>query len=296
MEKFRQFAHPATGINPFIPPNINVVPNRFDPLIRLAMIPLIFLKLIISLTLIPVLFIVDILPFRKLTVPIVSRGLLYSLGFFKMRRNQIDPQKLKFKIIDPLLENSLIISQYQSACDVLIVAAVAAPLNFGFIAADGNVETHRVIGALSAALNQRQPQSGSISLDSFVSNATLRDRVIFAEGARTNGTGVLAWPVNLSKMISSRPVSFSCIRYNNDSKYCANHCVGSGRDFLVNLLLGFSHSASLSFAQGVVCDDPRRLFVRLASIGRLEAVADSDLDVETYEKFQHAWRKIYKQD
>ena len=287
MEKYRQFAHPGTGINPFIPPNVHRKPGTWEKVIFIVTLPLNLVRAVLLLIACTLWNVLDRLPLREYPVSLLTNAMLYLIGFSRVASIQPDSRKLRVMLPnDNKTSDYVIISQYQSACDILVFSARVAPVYFGFIASDGKVKLARSVSAFILAL-QPQPEIGDIPLDEFLTTKSLGVRVLFAEGARTNGTGVLAWPRGLSEIVKQKPIAHSSIKYSTSASL--NHCTGDGWEFIKNLMYYWGYSAESVILPPVVSDDPRGLFVRVASTGRADPVADTNLTAATARDFEKFW-------
>jgi hypothetical protein len=292
MEKYRQFAHSATGINPFLPPNLNNRPT-FYQLRMIILAPLNVLRAVVLAILTLLLSVLDYFPRRDYLVSAISYLALLILGFKRIKSAQLDSRKLRVMLPHSNSTNYLLISQYQSAIDVLVLGWIAAPMTFGFLCTDGKVKSCRIINAVRLAL-ETPPETGDISIDEFIKAEGLGLRVLFAEGVKTNGTGALTWPKGLKdQLVKFSNCGMAAIAYSSDSPACPNHCVGSAYEFILNLSLWFGYTAEVALLPPVASDDPRALFVRLASSIRSEAVADTNLTSARALEFRNFWKTTH---
>ena len=280
MEKYRQFSHAATGVNPFLPTSI-----KSDPTLRvvrfLLLLPLNLVRVLVLICLLPCLFAfksVSIL--RRILLPITARIMLSILGVAIRIQS---PEYRKLKLTEGILQSSkeTLVVQTQSPIDPLILMAIACTSCFGFLQPDGSV-----VQGLSFCCQSKPPVSSRVSLTEFLQQST--NKVLFVDVARTNGSGLLAWPKGTATCLKQVPLSFCGINYSTGNPANAHFTVGSFSQWLIGFALYF-HTADVLVARSIPIEDPRQALVRVASAARKEEVVDTDLTAETAAKFHDYW-------
>ncbi len=181
MEKYRQFAHAATGVNPFIPPGINVKTSLL-PLRWVLLAPIAVLRLLIAAIMLVFLFAADctpVAPLRMILMKIFARMILLSLGFVNI--SYPDPEYKKLRMMQPKSDISikLFVSQYQSPCDILTIAFALAPKYFAFPCVDSSLKLCSTVPALLLSMQANQPTSGNTNLTDLIETKSFGQTVIF---------------------------------------------------------------------------------------------------------------------
>ncbi|CAD7950776.1 unnamed protein product [Amoebophrya sp. A120] len=223
MEKYRQFADQTKGVNPFVP----VWANRRIPWwhkvtkfllifplvlpVRIVGFVLGFLALVLAWVLLGAVHILsgylhDLL--ACLLLPPVCRLCLFSLGFHWIDYGRTtDPRRLRLRtaassgdktgrkgntnVEDQAQHGRLLVCNAQGPCDVLYFGLFGYN-SFCFThSSTARVELSR--GIIPAFLRAAEIYGERLPEDAYLSAATdlSRPTVLFAEGARTNGTCVL---------------------------------------------------------------------------------------------------------
>ena len=296
MEKYRQFAHQATGVNPFIPPGINAKLSLFY-LRAVLLWPLFAIRLLVLFSVaLPTLAVFDKLPVRSIRASLVSLMSLISLKLLGFSAQSSEPDYKKLRMMNQVKTGNpghVIISQYQSPCDVLVLGWSVAPESFGFPASDGRIEALGIFWAFLQA-GMSQPLTGTLSVSEFFESKKFS--VLFPEGCRTNGTGVLSWDKSLREEISRYSIMSKlgtvAIAYNTDTPYSAH--LAPGGNFMIwlwGLGLSLRHTVKISRLSASKVDDPRALFVRLCNSIRKEGSVDTDLSCVNGSEFAKYWNK-----
>ncbi|KAF4723241.1 hypothetical protein FOZ63_032362 [Perkinsus olseni] len=254
MEKYTAFADPSSGVNPFIPfwlanpPRDSKGVKLLRPL--LLCLPLVVLRLpflILGMLLLAVSQLL-VTVFTLLSAP-VGRGLacllypvsaklvLLGVGVVRYHKDLADSRRLKIRpIVDPASFGSsdIILSNYQSLTDVLLLLACWAPREFIFVNSAGQARILGPIGALLEACSKNPgqwgPQVAGLPDAEQILDEGAGPYVIFAEGARTNGTGILRFPKKVDAFVEaarkSERLGAAGIHYsskNNCGHYSPSH-------------------------------------------------------------------------
>lgn len=258
MEKFRQFGDGGTGVNPFVPVWSNykayavVRAVKYMVMAPIAVLRLGFFMLAMCWLLVaegvdkfvPIKFIRS--PINQLLVWIGARQALVAVGILTpfctteqladYRRLKLAPPKDAADLDTFDAEGGcLVICNMQSLVDVLFLAMKLCP-TFVFPAADGTPVRLSVLAALSRAGARRLEQAPASpqKLAAIVEEARAKWRgpvVLFAEGTRTNGSGVLVWKpktfegVDFEKLPDG--VALAALEYNKTGAYTPHHTVGT---------------------------------------------------------------------
>lgn len=253
MEKFRQFADPGTGVNPFVPVWSNYRSPWWGKLLKfLIMLPVGLARLILLIFAFAWLLIASLLcsvipvgavryPLQRCFYFLGCRMALTGLGVLSVNTAAADHRRLKCR--PPTTETSpgsdarhgvLICVNYQGFTDVLYYGMKVCP-TFVFPASDGSPVAYGLLGALRRACSQElsAPVGKSSSLTDILSAAHAGWNgpvVLFAEGAKTNGSSVLVWKERTFKGLSSlekpQGTILSSVEYSKSGAYTPHHTIG----------------------------------------------------------------------
>jgi len=254
MEKYRQFADGGTGVNPFVPPWSN---HRSSLPVRLLkclfFLPVALLR--VSLFTVALIwlalaqFLCSIIPIGLVRYPcwrllssVGCRLALSSLGVLctdeavgDYRRLKLAPPKTKGARIFDHSHGTLILANQQGFTDVLYLCAKVCP-TFVFPASNGCPVEFSLLGALSRAASRRSapPPLQTKKLADICARAKASwggPVVVFAEGARTNGSCVISWKQstfaemdNVTKPVGAAVVT---LEYSKTGAYTPHHVVGT---------------------------------------------------------------------
>lgn len=266
MEKYRQFADGGTGANPFVPPWSHYKPSVLMRLVKVALVPVAVVRLVLfSMALIwlavteAVCTPLSIVPPLRRPVHFVLTmagcGLaLFALGIWHTASSSSVADHRRLKLAPPKTSSlfgfnagsgCLVLANLQGLTDVLYLGMKMCPV-FVFPAADGTPIAYSLLGALRRAgarrpaLAPQQPKSLRQIAEEARSSWS-GPVVVFPEGARTNGTAVLAWKANTFKGLESfeKPegTALVSIMYSKRWAYTPHHTVGTA----------FKHVAWLCF-------------------------------------------------
>jgi len=151
------------------------------------------------------------------------------------RRLKLAPPKEKRYFIFDAPRGGLVIANMQGFTDVLFLGMKLDPV-FVFPAADGTPVAYSLFGALRRAGGRRlamtpeNPQTLAQILEAAKSSWS-GPVVLFPEGARTNGGGVLAWKPKTFQGLESfekpKGTSLVSLEYNKGGAYTPHHTVGT---------------------------------------------------------------------
>eukprot|EP00933_Yihiella_yeosuensis_P028333 TRINITY_DN22146_c0_g1_i1.p1 TRINITY_DN22146_c0_g1~~TRINITY_DN22146_c0_g1_i1.p1 ORF type:complete len:344 (+),score=58.38 TRINITY_DN22146_c0_g1_i1:124-1155(+) len=258
MEKYRQFADGGTGVNPFVPAWSNYKASLPMKLLKVVMIPFGFIRLLGFGVGILLLAFAELLCMMLSPIPPVRRSVqfiltyagssmaLHSMGFWFTSGSSSLADHRRLKIPPPKVQRSLwpfsadhgciVIANMQAMTDILFLAQKMCPV-YVFPAADG---TPIVFTSLLAALRRAgarrpaMPPANPQSLTQIAEDARKAWRgpvVVFAEGARTNGSCVLAFKPKTFQGVESfeKPagVALAALEYSKSGAYTPHHVVGT---------------------------------------------------------------------
>jgi len=253
MEKFRQFGDPGTGVNPFVPAWIQYrspIPVRIVKV--LVMLPVAIIRL--ALLLIALLWIalgelicmlipmgVIRYPIQRLFQRMGCSLALSALGLLWIGEEMADYRRLKLPVsknqsASPASDSksgALIIANQQSFTDILYFGWKVSPV-FVFVVADGAPIRVGIFGALKRAslAKPEAPRGRPVDLNKALVEA--RDGwqpvVLFPEGSRTNGSGILPWQDRTFEGMQSldKPVcaTLCALEYSKTGAYTPHHTIG----------------------------------------------------------------------
>ncbi|CAE8644143.1 unnamed protein product [Polarella glacialis] len=276
MEKFRQFGDGGTGVNPFTPlwchHKASSLPMRL--LKAVVLVPLGLLKFCVFATAIIWLILTELLCKLLSPIPLLRRPIhwflnyagcsmaLLGLGFwFTAGSNEVADHR-RLKILPPKAgrqyaldakRGTIVLANLQGLTDVLYLGMKLCP-TFVFPAADGSPVAFSILGALRRAGARRAtlPPGKPQTLAEIAETARSGwcPVVVFAEGARTNGSCVLAWKPKTFEGLESfeKPcgTALVALEYNKFGAYTPHHTVGTAfRHPTHNLLLDASNMCSI---------------------------------------------------
>eukprot|EP00403_Amphidinium_massartii_P020217 CAMPEP_0178393984 /NCGR_PEP_ID=MMETSP0689_2-20121128/12469_1 /TAXON_ID=160604 /ORGANISM="Amphidinium massartii, Strain CS-259" /LENGTH=335 /DNA_ID=CAMNT_0020014593 /DNA_START=14 /DNA_END=1019 /DNA_ORIENTATION=+ len=256
MEKYRKFGDGGTGVNPFVPAWSNYKSSFADYGKALLLFPFALLRLSIFLVAVIWLalaqFLTALIPIGILRFPLyrmltqIGSGIaLLALGILPVsetladhRRLKIQPSKVNGASPFDAGHGTVVFANQQSIADILYLSLKMSPV-FVFVADDGSPVQLGVIAALRQACS-RTPAGKfgrGISLAEISSRALSSSRgpvVVFAEGARTNGSCVLAFKARTFEGAEAQTldkpvgVALVALEYSKIGSYTPHHTVGGG--------------------------------------------------------------------
>mmetsp|Transcript_64106 Transcript_64106/g.180453 ORF Transcript_64106/g.180453 Transcript_64106/m.180453 type:complete len:343 (+) Transcript_64106:49-1077(+) len=251
MEKYRQWADGGTGINPFVPKwshHKMSLPLRAVKLLVLFPVALarvvIFAAAIAWLAVAELLCALILLPILRYPVyqglTYVGCGLaLFALGVVPIGDSLADYRRLKVappkkggaKVFDAG-RGVLVLANQQGLTDVLYLGLRLCP-TFVFPAKDGVPVRFSLLGALrrSSTRNANTPAPQPAKLNDIARWAKSGWRgpvVVFPEGTRTNGSGILTWNPQTFDGLGSYPpeTALVSLEYSKTGAYTPHHTVG----------------------------------------------------------------------
>merc|ERR1719443_997716 len=164
---------------------------------------------------------------------------LTALGILSVSSVAADHRRLKCrpsaKEIGPgsdAKHGRMILTNYQGFTDVLYYGLKVCPV-FVFPAADGSPVAFGLLGALMRALQSKPLPKSKATLAQILEKAHSGWEgpvVVFAEGAKTNGSGILAWKPQtfkgIPKLEKPQGTLLACIEYSKAGAYTPHHTVG----------------------------------------------------------------------
>mmetsp|Transcript_36330 Transcript_36330/g.67595 ORF Transcript_36330/g.67595 Transcript_36330/m.67595 type:complete len:344 (+) Transcript_36330:45-1076(+) len=257
MEKYRQFADGGTGVNPFVPLWSHHKPGLLVRCVKLVLVPFAILRLCVFATAVLWLLVAELVCWPLSAVPAVRRpvhwllsyagcslgllglGFWFTAGGHKLadhRRLKLAPPKVSTSRCYDARRGSLVISNMQGLTDVLYLGMRLCPV-FVFPATDGSpIPYYSVLGALQRAGARRIPAAPEKPQSLFeiaeVARAGWKGPiVVFPEGARTNGSAILAWKGKTFEGIENfeKPsgTALVALEYNKKGSYTPHHTVGT---------------------------------------------------------------------
>lgn len=251
MEKFRQFADSGTGVNPFVPAWANYRSPIYMRLLKwLLLLPVALARFVLLLLALLTLslgtVLCAIIPVGAVRRPIQQifsfcgcRLGLTALGVLSLSSAAADHRRLKCRPsareIGPgsdAKHGRMILSNYQGITDVLYYGMKVCPV-FVFPTEDGSPIACGILGALKLATACKLPPKTKDTLDKISEKANSGWEgpvVVFAEGARTNGSSVLTWKPHTFKGIKQLEKPYgtllATIEYSKTGAYTPHHTVG----------------------------------------------------------------------
>jgi 1-acyl-sn-glycerol-3-phosphate acyltransferase len=252
MEKYRQFADPGTGINPFVPPWSHyklTIPGRAA---KMLLIPAALLRLSVFMVAMVWIALSQLVcqllpagivrrPFQRILQGIGCFVALLGLGVINLSQDVADHRRLKLaapkKAWGAALAATpgmLVFVNQQSLVDILYLGMKLSP-TFVFVASDGSPVEFSLLGAIARAGARRPPAplAKPQSLEQIACSAQSwwQPVVVFPEGARTNGSCVLSWKATTFAGMTSfdKPVGAAVLsmEYSKTGAYTPHHTVGT---------------------------------------------------------------------
>lgn len=307
MEKYRQFAHAGTGVNPFVAATSNYRSVSLSRAARFAVLGVIFpvraLLLLVAVAgmvlgegiswffflIPPVLF-----PVRRFFFALFGRVALLSLGVVVRTR---EPDARRLKLRPPLTGSTgrgeVVLCPLQSVVDVILLATVLG-CDFAFVALDGSVRRCGFSRALVLASADPAVSFGQNNRSQISSSRA--PTCLFLEGARTNGLGALSFPSKgavVDLLDAEARVGIAAVRYSGGGATAAPHTSEPVIQHLCSMMLWWGHwgwyvRLSGNDAVAAVPSKPRVTALRplyLRVRGALGSVVDTDLSAATAVKF-----------
>lgn len=250
MEKFRQFADSGTGVNPFVPAWANYRSPIYMRLLKwMVMLPIAVGRcalLLLALVFLSLGSLFSVIPVGAARYPpqrifyfLGCRMGLTALGVLSVSNTAADHRRLKCrpsaKEIGPgsdAKHGRMILSNYQGITDVFYYGMKVCP-TFVFPAEDGSPVAFGLLGALKRATESKPLPKSKDSLMQILETASSGwggPVVVFAEGAKTNGSSVLSWKPRtfkgLPKLEKPHGTLLACLEYSKTGAYTPHHTVG----------------------------------------------------------------------
>eukprot|EP00811_Abedinium_folium_P000499 NODE_10457_length_1350_cov_8.106296.p1 GENE.NODE_10457_length_1350_cov_8.106296~~NODE_10457_length_1350_cov_8.106296.p1 ORF type:complete len:352 (-),score=99.23 NODE_10457_length_1350_cov_8.106296:293-1312(-) len=254
MEKYRAFADASTGVNPFVPLWSH---HKRPLLLRFAkfclFLPIATVRLLLLLVAIVWLTLAAVLatlvplallrrPIYRLLTFVGCKVALFAFGIVatgdtavEHRRLKLNPPKTNAVRSFGAHHGTLVFANHQSFIDILLLGARICP-TFVIPAADGTPVAYGLLGAFwrAGARELPGPPAKPEGLGDIVRRAQKRRAgpiVVFAEGARTNGSGVLLWKPKTFELLPSfvgpAGTALLVFDYSKAGAYTPHHTVGS---------------------------------------------------------------------
>lgn len=254
MEKYRQFGDGGTGVNPFVPTWSHYklsIPLRLVK--GVVMVPVSMARLALFVIALVWLAMAELLcglipigalryPVYRLTTYFGCVAALFALGIVPIGDTPADHRRLKIappkqagaRVFDAAM-GALVVANQQGVTDVLYLCMKLCPA-FVFPASNGAPTECSLIGALRRAGARRLalPPAQTAQIRSIMENARSSWRgpvVVFPEGARTNGSCVLAWKSKTfdGLAVAEKPLEAAlvAIEYSKAGAYTPHHTVGT---------------------------------------------------------------------
>ncbi|CAI7722410.1 conserved Plasmodium protein, unknown function [Plasmodium vivax] len=214
MEKYREFADAATGINPFLPVWVNNKLSVHEKLLKFLLFPLVLCRFcFLSLTLIFMIFLNSLVNlfifqcvkdfFYQIIQGIYCRLLLFYLGFFYMDEEYASHKRVKIKCMKKKIPFSyddyghIYLSNFTSFVDILYLAYRLNPL-FVIINKNGSLSPVFFFDLIKLSLqfslpNKKGEFKNLEQVHVFAKNKKIKSVVIFPEGMKSNGSCILLW-------------------------------------------------------------------------------------------------------
>lgn len=274
MEKYRPFADQGTGVNPFVPAWSHHRSSLPVKALKVLLSPLVFVRFCLLLVAFGWLGLAEIVcaliplgvvryPVYRLLTYIGSFLALLILGIVPVeealadhRRVKIPPAKAKGAQVFDAKMGTIVLANQQGVADVLYLCFKLCP-TFVFADAAGAPVQCGVFGALrkSVARVPRDVLEGSQQNLAEIAKAARSSWrgpvVVFPEGARTNGSCVLAWkPVTFEglKFFDAFPgTALVGLAYSKTGPYTNHHTVGGAWNHLVFLCFQPFHTVKATW-------------------------------------------------
>ncbi|VWU50498.1 conserved protein, unknown function [Hepatocystis sp. ex Piliocolobus tephrosceles] len=214
MEKYREFADAATGINPFVPVWANNKLNIQEKILKFLLLPLVIFRLcFLCLTLIFMIFLnmlINLLIFRilkdfcyQIIQIIYCRILLFYLGFLYLEERYASHKKVEIKCNKkkiPFTYNDyghIFLSNFTSFVDILYLAFRLNPV-FIVINKNGTLSPIFFYDFIKFSFQFSIPNKNGIfkniqEIHNYAKNKKIHNVVIFPEAMKSNGSCILLW-------------------------------------------------------------------------------------------------------
>eukprot|EP00913_Durusdinium_trenchii_P023665 g22232.t1 len=256
---------PRTGVNPFVPPWSHYKASLLMRCLKLVLLPVALMRLLTLATAAAWLLLTELLCLPLSIIPILRRPVqslmtyagcclaMIGLGFwFVAGGNQVADHR-RLKLVPPKVSRSfcfdaqrgcLVIANMQGLTDVLYLGMKLCPV-FVFPAADGTPVAYSLLGALRRASSDPPPAPASKQTLADIAKAAHAGWsgpvVVFAEGARTNGSAILAWKpetfAGLEAMDKPHGTALVALEYSKGGAYTPHHTVGDVVRHVLHLCL-----------------------------------------------------------
>ncbi|CEM02495.1 unnamed protein product [Vitrella brassicaformis CCMP3155] len=280
MEKYRQFADPGTGVNPFVPTWTHYKPSRVakalklliaSPIAILRLANLLVLALLVALSS-AVVYLVPIGVLQYwLGWLVISSGCSVAMrmvGLFWISETAADHRRLKLRppkdegpppfSLPRATHGTLVLANHTSFIDVLYLTMRINP-SYAITHADDTLSLVGCFTALRWAMaTHHSAKSGPYTSVKDVCEAARRRGygpvVLFPEGGRSNGTVVLPWRTKVFDRCGddwlAKDTMLVCLEYPKQptlfSAYTPPHTVNSPLWHTVRLCLQLYHSLSVT--------------------------------------------------
>jgi len=257
MEKYRQFADKRTSVNPFVPPwSVRPLSSRLYSVVAgikflvfspLALLRILFFAVTVLWLMLSGLFCAFIplgfirYPVYRLLTYLGSFAALLSLGVLPVGNSCADHRRLKIpapkassRTFDAQ-HGTLVFMNYQGLTDILFAVMALSP-TFIMVSNGGEPVQVSLIKAIlrAAAPTPVQKHGRHQSLTEIAIHARKNwggPVVVFAEGARTNGTCALAWRDRTFQQVpdfaTPAGTALLALEYSQTGAYTPHHTVGS---------------------------------------------------------------------
>mmetsp|Transcript_22442 Transcript_22442/g.40498 ORF Transcript_22442/g.40498 Transcript_22442/m.40498 type:complete len:347 (+) Transcript_22442:90-1130(+) len=326
MEKYRQFADGGTGVNPFVPTWSNYKASLPMKVLKLVLLVLSVFRLGLFCLGLLWLCATEIVCLPLQIVPPVRRPIhviltwggcgmaLMGLGIWftagsdtiaDHRRLKIAPPKVRRYLGFDAKRGCIVLANMQGLTDVLYLGMKLDPV-FVFPAADGTPIAYSLLGALRRAGARRASiaEKNSQTLAGIAEDAQKSWKgpvLVFPEGARTNGSAVLAWKAKTFAGLESvtKPVGTAlvAVEYSKGGSYTPHHTVGTSFKHIFWLCCQPWHNVKTvwlasSEVEAAVKDKPlveSVSFLRTVLVRMLPGAVEVELYAEKHQEFMAFW-------
>jgi 1-acylglycerol-3-phosphate O-acyltransferase len=227
MEKFNRWSDPGTGINPFVPLSSKQGRSVCNKLYQYTVALLLSVTRIIILLIIGCVYLIlqyafNVIPIRFVQRPLVrstdiffARIILFIFGFWNISSSYADRNRLRLRsakknsprskaVGSTVKAGDIIICNSTSFIEVLFLTYSFSPVYANVVTTNGNFDTAAVVEESVFHTLKRLLRSDSLPVSK--KKTTLKQLsnkykgsmgppiVCFAEGIKTNGNGILAFP------------------------------------------------------------------------------------------------------
>lgn len=299
MEKYRKFADPGTGVNPFLPVHlatpgletriVRISRSLILSILAIARIPLLMVWVIL-LGVSDLLFMVPIISYLFITPiirPVVCWIGLVLLGLVvnpSMRLEDFRRLRVKRPVHESYVSGHLTFSPYYGFIDILVHATVTKPSAFALKSRSDSWTLYRsVLLAISAC------RFGATSLNSTAVPKLPKHSLVFLHSVPSNGLGLLKLdPAPLPQLAKDKPFQVTKINYYSGS-FAPHHLVGSFMSHVVSLLLknGLTTASVVSLPEPIT--ETNNVAVMLSRLS--EPAPETQVTEESYHEFVDYWNK-----